>query len=176
MQLSIEDWASLRRRLLDDSIELFVADCRELLDDPLLAVEPLRVYPILFFCRPGHPLLALANPQPEDLAAYPLASTQIPEAGSQRLQQLLGREPLPDIQCDNFMVLRELVRQSDAISLAPRDVLSQDLAAGNLATPALHDLLPAQGSAYGLVSRAGHSLSPAAQAMRDLVLQADTPQ
>ncbi|UVE18751.1 LysR family transcriptional regulator [Pseudomonas sp. LS44] len=173
VQLHTEDWASLRRRLLNESIELFVADCRELLDDPLLTVEPLRVHPILFFCRPDHPLLALREPTTKDLAAYPLAGTQIPEDGTRSLQKLLGREPLPDIQCDNFMVLRELVRQSDVISLAPQDVLSADLAAEQLTALSARDAPPMQGSAYGLVSRAGHSLSPAAQTLRGLILAGD---
>lgn len=173
VQLLIEDWGSLRRRLLSETIELFVGDCRELLDDPLLSVEPLRVRPILFFCRPGHPLLELLAPRAADIAAYPLASTQIPEDSARRLQQTMGRESLPDIQCDNFMVLKELVRQSDVISLAPEDVLTQSLASGELAVLPTRDMPPGQGSAYGLVSRAGHSLSPAAQTLRGLILADD---
>ncbi|MBM7060383.1 LysR family transcriptional regulator [Pseudomonas sp. UL073] len=173
VQLLIEDWASLRRRLLNENIELFVADCRELRDDPLLSVEPLRVRPMLFFCRPGHPLLALAEPSAADIAAYSLAATQLPEDGARRLQETLGREPLPDIQCDNFMVLKELVRQSDVISFAPEDVLTSALVGGELATLPPREVLPRKGSAYGLVSRAGHSLSPAAQALRALIFAGD---
>ncbi|AYC33945.1 LysR family transcriptional regulator [Pseudomonas cavernae] len=171
VQLVIEDWRSLRQRLLDESLELFVADSRELLGDPLIAVEPLHQHQGVYFCRPGHPLLGSRILHFRDLIAYPLACPQIPEPVASQLAQLSGRE-LPDIQCDNLMVIRELVMHSDVIGLAAADVIVEDIAAGRLA--ALRPIDQATGkSAYGLVSRAGHSLSPAAQAMRDALLRED---
>ncbi|WP_158592084.1 hypothetical protein [Pseudomonas cavernicola] len=44
MQFIIEDWRSLRERLLNEAIELFVADPCELHDDPQFAIEPLQVH------------------------------------------------------------------------------------------------------------------------------------
>jgi DNA-binding transcriptional LysR family regulator len=51
VQLSLENWRSLHQRLLDDAIELFVADIREPADDPLLDGIPLRRHPGTLFCR-----------------------------------------------------------------------------------------------------------------------------
>ncbi|WP_230925110.1 LysR substrate-binding domain-containing protein [Pseudomonas wenzhouensis] len=74
------------------------------------------------------------------------------------------------MQCDNFLVLKCLVADSDVLSMAPWDVIADEVHSGQLS------LLPQnlhQHSAYGLVSRAGHSLSPAAQAMVEAIRRVD---
>ena len=81
----------------------------------------------------------------------------------------LGADFQPSIQCDNFMVLKELVSTSLVISLAPWDVIAQDVASGRLAPLPLQPGA-VQHSAYGIVSRAGHSLSPGAAELRRLLL------
>ncbi|RJG14209.1 LysR family transcriptional regulator [Pseudomonas cavernicola] len=173
VQLIIEDWRSLRERLMNEAIELFVADTRELHDDPQLAIEPLQTHPGVLFCRPGHPLLKQPNVSIRTLADYPLAGTQLPEQVASALRQLSGREQLLGIQCDNFMVLKALVAESDVLSMAPWDVIAEDVEAGRLdVLPMAPGELP-QRSAYGLVSRAGHSLSPAAQAMLEQLRKED---
>ena len=163
VDLCIDDWRSLRERLLDDRIELFLADTRELDGDPLLRVVPLQRYAGVIFCRPGHPLLDDAPHPLAALAAHAFAGTQLPQEVASSLQRLSGSRQLLGIQCDNFMVLKSLVGHSDVLSIAPWDVLAEDLAAGRLAILPLLQNEPPQYSAYGLVSRAGHSLSPAAQ-------------
>jgi DNA-binding transcriptional LysR family regulator len=57
VHLYISNWLELRERLLDDDLEVFVADSRELLDDPHLCIEPLQRHDGVLFCRPDHPLL-----------------------------------------------------------------------------------------------------------------------
>ncbi|MGH8354303.1 MAG: LysR family transcriptional regulator [Pseudomonas sp.] len=173
VQLCIDNWLHLRERLLDDAIELFVADIRELQDDPQLAVEPLQSHPGVLFCRPGHPLLALPQLDIQQLLDYPLAGTQLPLQVERALRTLSNREQPLNIQCDNFMVLKALVAESEVLSMAPWDVVAEDVEAGRLALLPLASNLLAQRSAYGLVSRAGRSLSPAARAMRENVQAED---
>lgn len=163
VDLCIDDWRSLRERLLDDRIELFLADTRELDGDPLLTIEPLRRYAGVIFCRPNHPLLDRGPLPLASLTNQAFAGTQLPQEVASSLQRLSGMRQLVGIQCDNFMVLKSLVGHSDVLSIAPWDVLIEDLAAGRLAILPLQQNEPPQYSAYGLVSRAGHSLSPAAQ-------------
>lgn len=173
VHLSIDNWLALRGSLLADAIELFVADSRELEDDPLLTIEPLQTHPGVLFCRPGHPLLQHSVLQLHELRDYPLAGTQLPLQVAQSLSAVRGREQSLSIQCDNFMVLKALVADSDVLSMAPWDVVAEDTREGRLAVlPLPPGALPQQ-SAYGLVSRAGHSLSPAAQAMREQILRED---
>ena len=173
VQVQIANWKALRDSLLNDAIELFVADSRELQDDPLLCIEPLQRHAGVLFCRPGHPLLQQRTLGLGDLLDYPLAGTQLPLAVEQTLRKLSGREQPLGIQCDNFMLLKTLVADSDVLSMAPWDVVAEDIQAGRLAVLPLQSGLLSEQSAYGLVSRAGHSLSPAAQAMTEQIYQAE---
>lgn len=170
VSLQIGNWLELRNSLLDDALELFVADSRELLDDPLLCIEPLQRHNGVLFCRPGHPLLAQANLQMKALLDYPMAGTQLPQSVAQNLRALSGREQPLSIQCDNFMVLKALVADSDVLSMAPWDVVAEDVQAGRLARLPLADGVLTEQSAYALISRAGHSLSPAAEVIREEIL------
>lgn len=173
INLNIANWLELRESLLDDAIELFVADTREFKDDPLLHIEPLRRHHGVLFCRPGHPLLQRVALHLRDLLDYPLAGTQLPVQVEHSLVAASGRDQPLSIQCDNFMVLKTLVGESDVLSMAPWDVVATDIHSGRLALlPVAPGALNEQ-SAYGLVSRAGHSLSPAALAMRQAVLEED---
>lgn len=174
VQLSIDNWQQLRQRLLDDELELFVADVRELQGDECLSIVPLQRWPGVLFCRPGHPLLARGPLSASALGEYPLAGTQLPDEVADALRQQLQRPQPLGIQCDNFMVLKALVAGSDVLSMAPWDVVAAEVAAGQLA---VLRTLPGltQHSAYGLVARAGHSLSPAAEAWQRQLLALDQP-
>jgi len=172
VDLQIDNWQQLRTRLLNDQLELFVADIRELHDDPQLRVEALRRHPGVLFCRPQHPLRQHARPlQSGELHTYALAGTQLPQTVADALHHLGGGQAL-SIQCDNFMVLKELVSSSDVLSMAPWDVIAHDVQAGRLALLQLSEL-PLASSAYGIVSRAGHSLSPAAEQLLQLLREQD---
>jgi DNA-binding transcriptional LysR family regulator len=89
------------------------------------------------------------------------------------LGQLSGREQLLEIECNNFLVLKALVASSDVISMSPWDVVADDVQNGRLAVLPLTSDQPAQQSAYGVVTRSGHSLSPAAQAMLEEIRRED---
>lgn len=172
VKLSIANWLELRDSLLESTVELFVADIRELQGDPALHIQPLQDHVGVLFCRPGHPLLQRKALQLGDLLDYPLAGTQLPQVVESSLSAASGRQQPLSVQCDNFLVLKQLVADSDVVSMAPWDVVAEDVQAGRLS------LLPLQGntlqrSAYGLVSRAGHSLSPAAQAVVEEIIRED---
>jgi DNA-binding transcriptional LysR family regulator len=173
VELCIEDWRSLRQRLLDERLELFVADSRDLQQDPQLNIEPLRRYPGVIFCRPGHPLLQKMPLSGQQLSGYPFAGTQLPGEIEAAIRQYSGRAQPLSIQCDNFMVLMALVRESEVLSLAPWDVVAEEVSQGRLAVLRLASDVPPLYSAYGLVTRAGHSLSPAAQAMLEYLRAED---
>ena len=173
VQLLIDDWRSLRERLLNDEVELYVADIREYSANPRLCVTPLQQYPGVIFCRPDHPLL---REKPLELNAsldYPLAGTTLPAAINQAMQRLTGRAQPLTIECDNFMVLKALVGASDALSMAPWDVVAEEVLSGSLAVLDLPLEHLAQSSAYGLVSRQGRSLSPAAKMFSQVLQEVD---
>lgn len=170
LHLLIDNWQQLRERLLHEEIEIFVADVRELHADPQLSVAPLPAYPGVMFCSPLHPLLDCHPLRLTDVLAYPLASTQLPTEVRNVLRAVSGREAL-SIECDNFMVLKELVAQSNVLCIAPWDVVAHDVSAGRLGILRLASMRVAQGSAYGIVTRADHSLSPAASELHRILLE-----
>ncbi|SDO62805.1 LysR family transcriptional regulator [Ectopseudomonas guguanensis] len=173
VKLDIGNWLELRDSLLDSAIELFVADIRELQGDARLQIEALRVHQGVLFCRPAHPLLQRRDLQPRDLLDFPLAGTQLPQAVERSLGHASGRAQPLSVQCDNFLVLKRLVADSDVLSMAPWDVIAEEVGAGQLSLLPLAPASLQQQSAYGLVSRAGHSLSPAAQAMVEVIRRLD---
>lgn len=174
LHLTIDTWQQLRVRLLNNEVELFVADIREFQDDPRLQIEVLRPHPAVLFCHPQHPLLTHATLTVQDLLDYPLAGTQLPLEVATALQRLSGGEATPlSIECDNFMVLKELVSASHVLSMSPWDVIASDVAAGRLAVLPLSSGALPQRSAYGIVSRAGHSLSPGAAELQRVILEQD---
>jgi DNA-binding transcriptional LysR family regulator len=133
----------------------------------------LRVHPGVLFCHPQHPLLQRQPLKVHDLLGYPLAGTQLPDEVTSALRRMGGSEALLSIQCDNFMVLKELVSTSQVLSMAPWDVIAQDVANGRLAVLPLGFELYHQHSAYGIVSRAGHSLSPGVAELRRILREQD---
>lgn len=173
VQLQIDAWRSLRERLLNDEIELYVADIREQSDDPQLCVTPLQQYPGVIFCRPGHPLLSAGALNLRMPFSYPLAGTQLPAVIARAMQALSGLAAPLSIECDNFMVLKALVGASDALSMAPWDVVAEEVADGRLAVLDLPLERLTQSSAYGLVSRQGRSLSPAAKMFSEVLQEVD---
>ncbi|MEH6564880.1 MAG: LysR family transcriptional regulator [Halopseudomonas sp.] len=171
VRLDIQHWSALRGQLLAEELELFVADIRELQGDPLLQVQPLQQEPSLLFCRPGHPLCGQRGLTPPQLAAYPLASFRLPASIKEILQRTLPRpEPMISLECDNLDVLKRLVMQCDALSIASRSTLEEELARGELALLDWPELMP--GTSFGLVTRVQRPLSPAASAFIEMLRRA----
>ncbi|PJI49126.1 MAG: LysR family transcriptional regulator [Pseudomonas sp.] len=172
--LSIENWSELHQRLLDDELELFIADYRELEGDSRLDILPLRVHRGVLFCRPGHPLVG-TRASVERVLDYPLAGPRLPRDAHEGMVRTLGREQPLSVQCDDVLMLKELVKSSDVLCLATWDVVAADVQAGRLAVlpwPNGSDV-SGRGSAYALVRHASRSLSPAASQFVELLLEED---
>ena len=54
----VDNWETLSRRLSREEIEFFIADIRQFEADPNFQTRALTPKRGVFFCRPGHPLLA----------------------------------------------------------------------------------------------------------------------
>jgi len=164
IEVTVDSYTALRQYLKDETIELFVSDVRELQNDPDIEITTLPVQRVIAVCRPGHPLLEAKQVDFRIAAAYPLAGTHLPEMVARGIRRDTGRDQALSIQCDNFAFLLGLVQHSDVLLMAPRDALVQATGSGQvIELPSLSAGIT-QHSAYGLVRRKGHSLSPAAQA------------
>ncbi|QLL11836.1 LysR family transcriptional regulator [Pseudomonas chlororaphis] len=167
--LIIDNWMNLREQLLDHHIELYVADVRKVLDDPMLQVDELFNFPVMVFCQPHHPLLECVNLSPERIGHYPLACTKLPSCKMLSVGRLNARIPPVSIECDNFEALYQLIRESSMLGLAPWDVLADHVSAGRIAILPIPRNLLDERTAYGIVSRRGEALSPAAVALKIIV-------
>ena len=163
LRMVIDHWQSLRTRLLDDDLELFIGDTREMLDDPQLSIEQLSTHRGVIFCRPGHPLAGRARVSVGELARFPLAAASLPAPVAKQLAEAYGKAQPITVLCDNFVALRAMITGTDVLSVAPWDVVAEDVSEGVLSVLTLEEPIMLH-SSYGLVSRAGHSLSPAARA------------
>lgn len=169
VEVTVEEFSALHRRLREERIELFVADVRELLREPDLEITALPVHRVIAVCRPEHPLLTRDSLDFRTAADYPLAGTHLPESVARGIRRDTQRENALSVQCDNVAFLINMVEHSDAICMAPRDALRQALMSGRLKE--LSSLSPRirQHSAYGLVRRKERGLSPAAEALAALI-------
>lgn len=171
VEVVVEEFSSLRQRLRDQRIELFVADVRELLGEPDLEITTLPVHRVVAVCRPGHPLLKEKDVNFRAAANYPLAGTHLPETVARGIRRDTQRENALSVQCDNLAFLVNMVEHSEAICMAPGDALRQALESGRLKELSSLSAKIRQHSAYGLVSRREHGMSPAAAAFAGLIAE-----
>lgn len=177
--LMVDNAERLGQALRREQIEFFVDDIRPFEADPNFHTEPLTPRPGLFFCRPGHPLLAKDSLSTNDLFAYPLASALLAPGVRKRLANLSGRSDfIPHLQTEHLAVLRSVVLASDAVGTASEEAVAEDLASGRLVRLHWRNLPPALevlSVRCGVVSRSGYRLSPAARAMIETLVGLDAP-
>lgn len=172
LNIRTDNWQGLRLALLDHELELFVADTGELSGDPDLDITPLPQPEVIVICRPDHPLLRKAELVWEDLLEYPMAMTHVPEDLEREIQAMSASHGglKRRIECDNVAMLAAIVAGSQAISLAPKPVVSGLLAASQVTTLRVTGIEMLR-TRYGAVQRYGRSLSPAANAFRSIMLE-----
>ncbi|SDT27959.1 DNA-binding transcriptional regulator, LysR family [Pseudomonas sp. Z003-0.4C(8344-21)] len=171
------DWQQLALWLREQQIEFLIADARYFVSDPQYEVQLLRTRPGGFFCRAGHPLAGQQRLQLRALLDYPVVGTRIPPMIRKVLADLLGEADFnPSVECAQFDAIQRVVLRSDAIGLATLEALREQIDQGLIHLLDFIDV-PRNDSAlqlsYGIVSRAGYSLSPAARAMIEAILSVD---
>ncbi len=167
IHLSIETWTDLLPRLRDGRIELAVISTDDLEPGAALSIRPLRPREGVVFARAGHPLAALDEPTLEDLRAYPVACPRLPQA----LARLLGRPVEPEIECNSISTIKAIVGESDALGIVAPESLAD-------APERWRILPPGRGrlhASFGIVTRTGRTLTPAAEAFIDRLIAADAP-
>lgn len=178
--LEVNNWENLSRSLSRDEIEFFVADIRQFEADPSFQTRPLTPRAGLFFCRAGHPLLAKESLSTNDLFDYPLAATRIPVGARKVLANLSGKANLElHVECEQFPLLEQIVRRSDAVGIGTCEALREGLASGELVQLHLRNLplnMESLNARCGIITRTGYRLSPAARTMIDMLIELDQEQ
>jgi DNA-binding transcriptional LysR family regulator len=176
----VDNWEKLSRALSREEIEFFIADIRHFESDPNFQTQALTPKRGVFFCRPGHPLLAKESLSTNDMFDYPLATTMIPPGIRKLLANLSGRVDFsPTIETEHFPALVKVVLQSNAIGVGTQEAFIEDIAQGSLVQLHWRNLpqnIESMNARCGIVSRTGFRLSPAARAMIETLVAVDRQQ
>ncbi|UMZ12342.1 LysR family transcriptional regulator [Pseudomonas sp. MPFS] len=177
---AVDNWEKLSRSLNREEIEFFIADIRHFEADPNYQTQALTPKRGVFFCRPGHPLLAKESLSTNDMFDYPLATTLIPPGIRKLLANLSGRIDFsPTIETEHFPALVKIVRQSNAIGVGTAEAFAEDIAQGSLTLLHWRNLpqnIDSLNARCGIVSRSGFRLSPAARKMIEVLVSVDQQQ
>ena len=168
VRVEVSNWELLLKRLVDEDIEFFVADSRDLPRNPDIAIEHLRKEPGSFFVRAGHPLATGRPVGLRELWAFGVASVRVPQQVRGGLGRLLGLDPGMQpplaIECDDVAVLRNAALASDTVLAAPNAAVGHEIESGALVAVTVEGLEPLY-SDIGIVSLRGRTHSPMASAV-----------
>ena len=176
VDLKVAGWEELTQRLLEGSLDLFVAETRatELELNSLLKVVHFPSFQVIFCCRAEHPLAQRCGLMLSELKDYPLA---IPRHLPHRLADefedlfLLHRDDFAGlVRFDQFYPIKESLCSTDLIGLAPAMAVREELANGSLVRlfPAPMPQIEAR---FSIVTLAEKSDSLSLQTLTQLLLQ-----
>lgn len=122
-QVRVDNDTALRRLLLDGEIEFYISGLWKGAGDfavsSRLHVESMGSVRYGLVVRNGHPLAGLDTITPEQMAAFPVV-------GSSPIRRILDDEIVaasglryPSLEVDNYDLLIEIVKDTDAVLLAP---------------------------------------------------------
>jgi DNA-binding transcriptional LysR family regulator len=178
----VDDWINLPRRLKEREFDFVLMETSQLHADQDLEVIPLLPHQGFFFCNGAHPALKLKALSMQHLADYPFVLPTLP----QRLLDLFGSLFMPTgddrsvvdrlsiIQSNDVLLIRNTVANSEALGVATYGMITEDLQNNRFA--ALPIRVPELRTAYGIVTRKGLSLSPAAYVLQDILLELNASQ
>lgn len=126
----------LLKQLLNEELDFFLAEMRELPAHENCVVQPLGTGTGAMMCRSEHPLAGRKGLTLADLRGERFATVHIPAAVSRQLASMISPghrgELALALECDSVIVLREYALGADAIVLAPEDVLGVELESGRM--------------------------------------------
>ena len=156
VDVRVGDWQTLVQAVLDDRLDLAVSETSIAGVDSRLDVEPLPRHYGHFICNPQHPLLGQTDVTLEQVQAFPIVSSSLPERCG----------PIATtIRVDTFRLLRDIVIHSHALGLATSSQTEADERAGLITRLPLE--LPWMHTQYGFVRLRGRTPSPAALAFME---------
>lgn len=177
LELLEREWTAVLAMLMTDKVDFAVFDVAALQGMPALRIEELGVLHGVYFCRKGHPLEGKASLQPADLRRYPfvLPNLSLPRAGfiadidsGVTIDQGTGGV-LPSIAVSSFRSARDIVADTDAISLGHRSQLQEGLVEGRFAILDLAWMKKPPSVEMGIAWKRERTLPPAARTLIALI-------
>jgi DNA-binding transcriptional LysR family regulator len=178
----IDDWVNLPRRLKAREFDFVLMETSQLQTDHDLEIRPLFPHQGFLFCNGMHPVLKAKSLSLKNLVRYPFVLPTLP----QRLLDTFGRmlqtagnetatiDHLSIIQSNDVSLIRNTVANSQAIGLATHGMIEEELKSKRFA--ALPLKIPELKTAYGIATRKGLSLPPAASALIEMLIEVNATQ
>ena len=177
IELLEREWTAVFAMLMTDQAEFAVFDIGPLRRIPTLRVEKLGPLRGGYFCRVGHPLLKKRSPlQPGDVRQYPVVMPSLSQLHSAMIGDIdagltvdqASGTLLPSIAVSSFRNARDIVAETDAISIGHISQIEEGLTAGRLATLDL-PWLKAPTVEMGIAYKRERTLPPAARTFIGLI-------
>jgi len=183
ISIEVDNWLTLHDRLRHAEFDLVLAETL-VEKSGLNKTQDLEAMNLLphqgfFFCRRGHPLLKTALQSPADLLQFPLVLPMLPERVVALFRQLFRKtgdklqilKQITSIECSDMSVMKDTVASSNAIGMAIYGTVSEELKQKQFV--ALPVRIPELQTNYGILKKQGLSLSPAASALVDILVETD---
>ena len=165
LRVEVNNWRQLLERLLEEDIEFFVADMRDVPADPGLEVRSLGYQHGGFYVRTGHPLSDRACTLAEAWS-YGVASIRLPQAVKVALAKLVGL-PVGEalvlaLECDDLTLLKSVALTTDTVLVSTDAAASDEVDSGAMQRLKIRNLPPLY-SQMGVASLRNRTLSPTAR-------------
>ena len=177
IQVLIERPLHLLGMLQNDKIDIMLADTRTITDRDLFEIINLPKWEARYVCRPGHPLAGKNQIVLRDIFAFPIATPWIPESVWAALSKLggltdseLSSFPGGVIECQYYKVLCESIKVCDAVGIGLEPIFRDSVQNEKLVYLPIRT--PQITTQFGLVTKKGYSLPPAAEVFRQFVIKA----
>ncbi len=168
--LELGGWEMMQERLIARELDVYIGFAYESMDTRI-AIENHTLPPLIVFGRSGHDIMRVERVTAHDVFQYPIV---VPKASlwlRQRLETTVSHlseadEPkrLPAyLLTTDFGIIRQVVRNSDALAAILKRSLEAELAAGIFARVPLQEINFDISLVIATVAR--HSVTPAAEAL-----------
>lgn len=172
VQLDVENWQKLHHSLQREEIDFLVAAAEPFLHDRRYDVILLRPQSLSLVCRRGHPLMEIDQLDVQKLFSYAFG---IVGASRDLLMEMTQRHGIPGyrlgFECDNLHTLLTTIGHSDIVGLLHAHSFERVLKAENIVE--LPNILEKLYARYAIVSVRGRTLSPAAERLRQVIVETD---
>ncbi len=177
LEILEREWTAVLADLMTDQADFAVFEISALRGMPALRVDHLGTLQGIYFCRAGHPLLGKAALRPVDVRDYPFVTSAVPRTSASLLADIdsgmtvdqSGGSVLPSIAVSSFRSARDIVVETDAVSIGHRSRLLDDLKAGRVAVLDFPWLKKLPSIDMGVAWKRERTLPPAARAFIDLI-------
>ena len=126
--------AELKELVIEGVVDIAIGPFEQSMASDEFEIYPIASQPLKVAARAEHPLAIKMSEEKltqEDVLSQPLISPHMPEYMAEQFQ-LLNRLDTSRIVCDNYSVIKEVLKESDYISLGPSAVFSDEVRQGEL--------------------------------------------